>query len=311
MNPFFTSLVDRHLDRCDTVQPRTPALFEPDHDGAASPFSGETANPPEADVVPQEDFSPEATVEKNRAPALTRGRENSSPPAPPEREPFSAQDDLHQQQPSRFSRQPQIEPPPHSSMPIEPWVVDQTRPPETGMAGKTPPRETATREDKPPEDRPFQSDTRQPVGENLTPRIQATLQRLAGDLDGRKNGQPDAMQAEQNPTQQNDTSAAELTPAGKPNRDRQEESSGTFPQDSTMHSTLEPPSWLSELETRFKQFAQEKKAQPEPVVNVTIGRVEVRAVQTETPRQKPQPQKPTGVMTLDEYLKQREGGGSR
>ncbi len=84
MNPFFTSLVDRHLDRCDTVQPRTPALFEPDHGSVASPFSGETANPPEADVVPQEGFSPDATVEKNRSPELTRGREDSSPSAPSE-----------------------------------------------------------------------------------------------------------------------------------------------------------------------------------------------------------------------------------
>ncbi len=196
-------------------------------------------------------------------------------------------------------------------MPFDPWAPDQTHPPEPGMAGKSPRTETATREQRPRENRPFQPDTRQPVGEDLTPRIQATLQRLAGDADDRKISQTDAMLAEQSPPQQNNTSAAELTPAGKPNRDRQEESSGTFPQDSTMHSTLEPPSWLSELEARFKQFAQEKKAQPEPVVNVTIGRVEVRAVQTETPRQKPQPQKPAGVMTLDEYLKQREGGGSR
>jgi hypothetical protein len=31
MNEFFTNLVGRHLGTCDTIQPRTPGRFEPEH----------------------------------------------------------------------------------------------------------------------------------------------------------------------------------------------------------------------------------------------------------------------------------------
>jgi len=43
------------------------------------------------------------------------------------------------------------------------------------------------------------------------------------------------------------------------------------------------------------------------VINVTIGRVEVRAVHTEAPKNARHSNKPAGVMTLDDYLKKREG----
>ncbi len=49
----------------------------------------------------------------------------------------------------------------------------------------------------------------------------------------------------------------------------------------------------------------------EPVVNVTIGRVEVRAVQSPKPEQAPRHEKPSGVMSLDEYLSRRQSGGDR
>ena len=56
---------------------------------------------------------------------------------------------------------------------------------------------------------------------------------------------------------------------------------------------------------------QARAAEPEQVVHVTIGRIEVRAVspqpQAKTTRSKPQP-----AQSLEEYLRQRaQGGGSR
>ncbi|MCF6218064.1 MAG: hypothetical protein L3J94_04750 [Gammaproteobacteria bacterium] len=74
------------------------------------------------------------------------------------------------------------------------------------------------------------------------------------------------------------------------------------------HERLEPPSWLSGIEAQFQQHLQAQEVKAEPVINVTIGRIEVRAVQAEKPKSAQAPKKPTGVMTLDEYLQRREGG---
>lgn len=48
----------------------------------------------------------------------------------------------------------------------------------------------------------------------------------------------------------------------------------------------------------------------EPVINVTIGRIEVRANQSQAPEQTRKKKKPSGVMSLDHYLKQRTQGGN-
>lgn len=74
---------------------------------------------------------------------------------------------------------------------------------------------------------------------------------------------------------------------------------------------LEPPPWLSEMQAEFNRRWQEmnSRIETEPVINVTIGRVEVRAVQAESPKQSKRKNKPIGVMSLDEYLSQRGHGG--
>jgi hypothetical protein len=49
--------------------------------------------------------------------------------------------------------------------------------------------------------------------------------------------------------------------------------------------------------------------QPQPTVQVTIGRIEVRAVQSPQSPTRPRPKTP--VLSLDEYLRQRSQGGTR
>ncbi|MGH9908465.1 MAG: hypothetical protein ACRD8U_23130 [Pyrinomonadaceae bacterium] len=49
----------------------------------------------------------------------------------------------------------------------------------------------------------------------------------------------------------------------------------------------------------------------EPTINVTIGRVEVRAIQDSSPRTKPTRQSGGPVMTLEEYLHKQRRGGER
>ncbi|VAX02342.1 hypothetical protein MNBD_GAMMA19-1672 [hydrothermal vent metagenome] len=71
---------------------------------------------------------------------------------------------------------------------------------------------------------------------------------------------------------------------------------------------LQTPDWLAEMQSSLTERWQALNAQtePEPVINVTIGRVEVRAIQTDSPTPPPQPdKKPSGIMSLSDYLEQR------
>lgn len=71
---------------------------------------------------------------------------------------------------------------------------------------------------------------------------------------------------------------------------------------------LQIPQWLTEMQADLNKRLQEINAKPEtePVVNVTIGRVEVKAIQQNSSKQPKVRNKPSGVMSLDDYLKQRE-----
>lgn len=77
------------------------------------------------------------------------------------------------------------------------------------------------------------------------------------------------------------------------------------------NSQLEAPPWLADMASQLSQRLQEKETQAEAVINVTIGRVEVRAVQAETPKSVRHTSKLTGVMTLDDYLKRRDNRGAK
>jgi hypothetical protein len=45
-----------------------------------------------------------------------------------------------------------------------------------------------------------------------------------------------------------------------------------------------------------------------PTIKITIGRVDVRAVMSEQPSQRPTPERRNPALSLEEYLKQRSGG---
>jgi len=81
--------------------------------------------------------------------------------------------------------------------------------------------------------------------------------------------------------------------------------------DISRDGSLEPPTWFFDMQAEFNRRWNEldSKSEPEPVINVTIGRVEVRAVQADAPKKAKHQKKPSGVMSLDEYLNQRECRG--
>ncbi|UCE48151.1 MAG: hypothetical protein JSW47_21450, partial [Phycisphaerales bacterium] len=77
---------------------------------------------------------------------------------------------------------------------------------------------------------------------------------------------------------------------------------------------LQTPTWLSERQSELRKgnglFLKDSRAETEPVTNVTIGRIEVRAAPRDV-EQSGRKKKPSGVMSLDEYLRQRTQGGNR
>lgn len=74
---------------------------------------------------------------------------------------------------------------------------------------------------------------------------------------------------------------------------------------------LGPPTRLfgrqAEFSRRWKELS--RKAQPEPVIHVTIGRIEVKATNLQKPKQPRHEKKPSGIMSLDKYLNQFGRGG--
>ncbi len=106
------------------------------------------------------------------------------------------------------------------------------------------------------------------------------------------------------------THSPEVMPATEPPAsavESQPDSGSDHLQQSEKQHQLEVPAWLSEMTARLNSHSQQHEAKTEPVINVTIGRVEVRAIQSETVKSASPPKRASGVMTLDEYLQRRKG----
>jgi hypothetical protein len=76
----------------------------------------------------------------------------------------------------------------------------------------------------------------------------------------------------------------------------------------TVTGELQTPEWLAELRSGLQQRwkASHQQANVEPVINVTIGRVDVRAVTDNVPPHVNTEKKPVSTMTLESYLEQRD-----
>jgi hypothetical protein len=68
------------------------------------------------------------------------------------------------------------------------------------------------------------------------------------------------------------------------------------------------PRWLSDRQSELRKVS---KVEIEPVTNVTIGRIEVRATPLKEVEQPKGKRKASGVMSLDKYLRMRSQGGNQ
>lgn len=160
-----------------------------------------------------------------------------------------------------------------------------------------------------------------PITDELTPRVQSILHRLSSQLlqyvDHQSAAEPRQSPASSTTVTNTLTGSEELHLIPEATLESGIKDSVTMQnienqsvQQTSHHSgLLQIPNWLTELQSDLNSRWREinTEAEPEPVVNVTIGRVEVRAVQADTNRQTETRSKPSGIMSLDDYLKRRNG----
>ena len=146
---------------------------------------------------------------------------------------------------------------------------------------------------------------------DLPQRIQTLLQRLQNHEKSQGNADTEVQPSIQLPYLSRTGEQETNIPLDGPESDNQSvEDKGITRSSPGFSGALQIPAWLSDMQTDLNSRWREinAKSKVEPVVNVTIGHVEVRAVQAETVKQAKPQKKPTGVMSLDDYLRQREYG---
>ena len=333
MSEFFTNLLDRHLGTCNVVEPRGRSRFETEVAGSAIPLpidhsgtdetggknperqdrvvrilENHSVGPPVNSIEPQR-MDPEVklpvdhtervnTTEDNlvRQDDLIQSTANDSISADvnaPEKEPHLGTPVLRQQ----------------DGHPVIPKSVAQT----------TPVKEASAQTSE--------------LGYRFEGELDNRIRTMLARLQDRQNVRP-AEYAETNNSDQSvvtkpdNADDTEKDRAAQPllvaplfdvsekvgSSDTDQERQRAFATDNldiSRDGSLEPPTWFFDIQAEFNRRWNEldSKSEPEPVINVTIGRVEVRAVQADAPKKAKHQKKPSGVMSLDEYLNQRERRG--
>lgn len=322
MTNFFSTMINRHLGRADVVEPRPRARFEPESGSAAA------VNIPVDSLEAEQNL----TYRRNQNYSVA---ENSTEPGlniPNKEGRFNA--------PIMQGQHPSVLNPVFA-----PWG-EQRRinspsveaPQQITKRAKIPPAE-GRRHEVPAEGIPGGA---YPLRSELDNRIEALLQRLRGSqsspLSATGASNSDQSSPSRSPEQGERGQDLNSRPRSiipsqggrrESSKSSEQQADSLFPgrqkiatdknlkvttlstEPSPRHSgLLELPSWLAEMQAEFSRRWQkmDSRAEAEPVINVTIGRVEVRAVQTEPPKQSKRKNKPISVMGLDEYLKQRGRG---
>jgi hypothetical protein len=265
---FLWRVIDRAFERAAPIEPRLRSLFEP-HDQVAAAGGTWLAELARADEDEIASNGADADTDSGVSGAhARRAARDSAAAVEPGRESGAA--------PHRYSRL-------------------SARPPQAGSAGTLPPEEHS----------PRATDTHR---DSLARAERESLHRMSNP--------PDAVllpreisasmdEAGDSATARTTLQAPEVAGrSAERSENRQEES--VSPASPMQRIAIEPPT-VSHRPKREPIHEEEAARSPEPIVNVTIGRVEIRAVPAPraSARQRSQGPKP---MSLDEYLKRRGGG---
>lgn len=283
MNDFFFNLVGRHLPAYDTITPRIMGRFEEDRGGRSS------ASPLEGPNSLESDGKSTSTLHESDLSGPEKGHSSSHKG---QRNPLVQR---------RSSDQQEI--PAHS-------------PPLSGRTNTISPPDEMAADTLPPNSRVDEHD----LTDEIDHRITTMLQFLPGNAEPSAPGHPpDTFNSRISQAPDNNTSwqNSVVVSLGKvPTLEQQTETPKSIfidkgADNKALSKPLSAPPWFPEIEGRFNTKIKDKGVATEPVINVTIGRVEVHAVKGDTAGKTGRSKKPTGVMPLDEYLAKRENRGAR
>jgi len=335
MNVFFANLVNRHLGACDTIQPRMRGRFEADpvSEAEALPTEDETSYEAEAEAEKQQAIKPsreaadELVGKRDHEPNPYGNNKRYSSPSLPEQGNASTQRGSSKQQPAQSDSHVFSEKADDMQLSGAGRYSTQValRQEQTHKASQAAGEHDILGDERSPViiNKPLEvkrdktsspappAGARYPLNER-NHHIPVVHQRLAGDHDRLRteNQIPDPFE-KGSPLLDAAITPLIVDPESDRQADRKEGTPYGERDNEHRDGRLETPSWLPDIGPQFNQRPQASETKAEPVINVTIGRIEVRAIKPETTKNISRPTTPSGVMTLDEYLKQREGEEAR
>jgi hypothetical protein len=314
MGDFLSNLVDRTLEAAEVVQPRPISRFEPwGADAVAFEAGGHELSPGESPrgtrppLQSLADHPAQSEPRRNETwPALLiRPPEAYARPATPlEPQPVVPQPPASDGQNAVVGPTPGPEPPASASPPTirrRRQTVGPSSQPDPDRSGETPmpaaERVTVVH---------HRSEAEEPSRSTLEPVTRPTvIARSVAPEDGRR---PTVERITERVVSERSVSSVGPLPAAD---GRSEQLTAPQALQLPPASVVAQPGAIRTIEPAPPALPEPKAAptpEPERTINVTIGRVEVRAVSPPSPQPKRQQSK-APVMSLDEYLRKRSKGG--
>lgn len=318
MSLFMQNLIMRHQEggsgMLPLVQPRPKARFE--NDQGSTHWAGNGFEQRKKASYIEEGHAGTSDTSSSRSGNEAQSR--GTPFQPPLRSEQVVTDIPNRHQPQPFLGTD----PPHQSnalqgrnegrtVQVENRVAEQGNLSWAGKNRQTEPAPAFFSATKPPAEGILSTDPVQQQIQKILHRLQEERQESgepSGHLRQQENGMPPAFASDklEQPAMPSSQVADPI-----PTEDRKEPRTQPLQPEIQQAGLLQPPPWLAAMQAELSSRWQTStpQAETEPVVNVTIGRVEVRAVQAKSTSKPETRQKLSGVMSLNEYLKQREKRG--
>jgi len=276
MSDFIEHLINRHLGKGEQVMPRARARFEPDAAAAFLPQDIEEDS--QRITLPTSD--PDSSANVPAANMITHAVDNSN----------SEKQPVHNlQQPESVFQSMEVD------TPVYPAVSSLDEEPTDKNKNKVFPK----KHDVPPSNPP--QEPVRPQGEkNPVHIVPIKPQESPGDQQSRQRQQAANELSLTTVQPMNLTEPKQVLSASQP------VFTGIQNTGTEVEGLLETPAWLpgKQKEIHKRILPDDSKVEPELVVNVSIGRIEVRANQSPPPEPTRKGKKPSGVMSLETYLDQ-------
>jgi len=316
MSNFLTRLIDRHLDIGNTVRPRLRTRFASDPANATLPV-----NPAESvaaqwaesdsqhDTTPQTESASISVVNDDvRDPTISGSKSKSGKapahgPTEPRLRPSETEEKYIQKRKSDGDG-PEVSKRPASERSTDHGGKHTRRRRRSKPAS---PERQAIREDESVADRPM------PAGENNARKnIVAVVKPAGRQTAPRAEVHRHPMPEESDPARRRDSTAGQ-DGTNHRHRDRPPPYPTSYRKAvAESQSLLEPPPIRFDGQSEaVRKSSPGGASETEPVINVTIGRIEIRAVQDREHKEGARQAKPSGIMSLDQFLQRRTSGGNR